>query len=286
MGSIYVNKICVGHCENGIIYSGSENRNPIGRYERGGIYNQFREQVGSYSDGSIYNKFNEHIASYDSGLVYNKYLNSIVGKESIGAYEGDPAGAAALVLLFLGETATNSVNTTIESNTNESYANESFVNTTYYSSSDESGGFLDVVLALIGSIIHFIFVKVIPCYFIYFWLPSTFMITWFGIICLIICMIFAYVGLVPLIILFGIPLMIIQYLFIPYYIFVVVVKIKTKCSTKEIFKLFWGWFLKGPFAYPEVVNIMTENNIMPKVTKIANKIIVFFKKKFSKKENK
>ena len=103
MGNIYDSyRQHLGYCEDGIIYSG---RTPIGRYENGSIYNHHREHVGSYAGGSIYNRFREHIASYDNGLVYNKYLNVAVGREQIGSYDGDPAAAAALVLLFLGEAA-------------------------------------------------------------------------------------------------------------------------------------------------------------------------------------
>lgn len=290
MGSFYLgfggHKSHLGHCEDGIIYSGSGNRTPIGRYENGSIYNQFKEYVGSYSGGSIYNSSRTHVASYDGGTVYNRYLNATVGREQIGSYDDNPAEAAALVLLFLSETATNSGNTTTESNINESYVNESFDNTTYYSSSDEDGGFFSLILSLLLSlliaIVKFIFVKVIPFLCVYALIPQYVCCSLLGCICIIIYVLLALVGLFPIAIIFVIPAMIVAYSFIPYYIFVIVIKVKTKCSWKDVLKMFWKWFLKGPFAYPELINVMEENNIMPKATKVANKIINFFKIKFSK----
>lgn len=292
MGSFYSgfggHKSHLGHCEDGIIYSGNGNKTPVGRYENGSIYNQFKEYVGSYSGGSIYNSSKTHIASYDGGTVYNSYLNATVGREQIGSYDDNPAEAAALVLLFSSQTAINSGNNTTESNTNESYDNQSNVNTTDYSSSDESGGFFSFIfsllLFLIMAIVKFIFVKVIPFLFIYALIPQYVCCSLLGCICIIIYVLFALIGLFPIAIIFVIPATMIAYLFIPYYIFVIAVKNKTKRSKKEVLKLFWRWFLKGPFAYPEVINIMNENNIMPKATATANKIIDFLKKTFSKKE--
>lgn len=292
MGSFYLgfggHKSHLGHCEDGIIYSGSGNRTPIGRYENGSIYNQFKEYVGSYSGGSIYNSSRTHVASYDGGTVYNRYLNATVGREQIGSYDDNPAEAAALVLLFLSETATNSGNTTTESNINESYVNESFDNTTYYSSSDEGGGFfsfiLSLLLSLLIAIVKFVFVKVIPFLCVYVVIPQYVFGSLLGYISLMLgVVLFELVGLFQIVVIFEIPLIFAYFLFIPYYIFVIAVKVKTKCSWKDVLKMFWKWFLKGPFAYPELINIMEENNIMPKATKIANKLINFFKEKFSKK---
>ena len=85
MGSFYSgfggHKSHIGHCEGGIVYSGSGTRNPVGRYQNGNIYNQFKEHIGSYGGGSIYNRHGKHIASYDNGIVYNQYLNAVVGRE-------------------------------------------------------------------------------------------------------------------------------------------------------------------------------------------------------------
>ena len=288
MGSIYINKNYVGHCEDGVVYRGSGKSNPIGRYEGGNIYNQFREHVGSYSGGSIYNKFNEHIASYESGIVYNKYLNFTVGKDSVGTYDGDPAGAAALVLLFLGETVINSGNSVVDSNGDESYS----VYTA--SSSGESTGFFSSILVLIGSAFVFLFVKVIPFLFVevipfalvYFWIPIHAYIIgvtlWVNLI--FCCLINICTGGIFTTLLFGILNMISLCLFIVYYICVISIKIMTKCSREDVLKMFCKWFLKGPFAFPTLIGIMTENNIMPRITKIANKIIDFLKKKFPKKE--
>ena len=40
----------------------------------------------------------------------------------------------------------------------------------------------------------------------------------------------------------------------------------------NVLKLFGKWFLKGPIAFVDVANIMAENNIMPRITRLLNKI--------------
>ncbi|MBR6754798.1 MAG: hypothetical protein IKM22_02575, partial [Clostridia bacterium] len=78
MGSFYSgfggNKSFLGHCEEGIIYSGSGTSSPIGRYENGNIYNQYKIHIGSYGGGSIYNASGTHVASYNRGIVYNQFF--------------------------------------------------------------------------------------------------------------------------------------------------------------------------------------------------------------------
>ena len=168
-------KSYLGHCEDGIIYSGSGNSTPIGRYENGNIYNQFKEYVGSYSGGSIYNSSRTHIASYDGGIVYNKYLNAVVGREQVGSYDSNPAEAAALVLLFLGETAVNGGNS---SSTKDSTTTNT---TTYSSNGSTDSGCLSAIFALLWGIISFVFVVIIPFLFIYYIIPCCLGLSWIGI---------------------------------------------------------------------------------------------------------
>lgn len=264
MGSIYKgfggHKTYVGYCEDGVIYSG---RTPIGRYENGNIYNQFKEPIGSYSGGSIYNQFNEHVGSYEGGSVYNKYLNVIFGKEQIGSYDGDPAAAAALILLFIGERAANGTNDKDSENGDSTSVSSS-------SASSETG-FLSAIFALLWGIISAIFVYVLSPFFVYLWIPTVLGISWIGFIGAFLTILCASLGLVPLAIPFIILVSIIELLFYVYWVLVIVVKIKTHSTRKEMLKLFGKWFLKGPFAFVDVANIMAENNIMPRITRLLNK---------------
>lgn len=265
MGSIYKgfggHKTYVGYCEDGVIYSG---RTPIGRYENGNIYNQFKEHIGSYSGGSIYNQFNEHVGSYEGGSVYNKYLNATFGKEQIGSYDGDPAAAAALILLFIGERAANGTNDKDSENGDSTSVSSS-------GASSETG-FLSAIFALLWGIISFLFVVVIPFYFVYILAPSYLGLSWVGLLCAVLSILFASTGIVPLAIPFILVFSIIETLFGIYWVLVIIIKIKTRCTRIDVLKLFGKWFLKGPFAFVDVANIMSENNIMPRITRLLNKI--------------
>lgn len=282
MGSFYsgfgFGKTFLGYCEDGIVYSGSGKGNPIGRYENGSVYNQFKEHVGSYSGGSIYNQFHEHIASYDNGIVYNKYLNVAFGKEQIGSYEDNPAEAAALVLLFLGGNAVNG-------DDEEKDTPDPAPSPTPPPSGDSDAGCLGAIFALLWGIISFVFVVLIPFLFVYIWLPEVLGPSWIGYLFGVLIILCASSGLLPLVYIFAIPVAIIQLLFYVYWLLVIIVKVKTGCSKKEMLKLFWKWFLKGPLAYPILIDIMNENNIMPKTTVVLKKLNNWFSNIFKKKTN-
>ncbi len=272
MGSFYSgfggHKSYLGHCEDGVIYSGNGNSTPIGRYENGNIYNQFREHAGSYNSGSIYDSCGKHIASYDNGVVYNQYLNATVGKEQIGSYDSNPAEAAALVLLFIGN-----------STTDYEKRNEN----TIVSTTDSNLGCLSSIFALLWGIISFLFVVIIPFIFVYWIIPVNILsLPLVGCILMVIFIPLALIGFTPMLVLAGIIGYAFYILFIPYYICTIAIKIKTKCSRTEMLKLFWKWFLKGPLAYPNLVEIMASNNVMPKTTQLLNKIIGFVSQKFKK----
>lgn len=233
MGSFYSgfggHKSNLGYCEDGVIYSG---RTPIGGYENGNIYNQFKEKVGSYSSGSIYDAFGTHVASYDGGSVYNKYLNAVVGKEQVGSYDSDPAEAAALVLLFLGG---NNINSNSNPSSDENNHTSSRT-TTYSSSSSSDTGFLSEIFGLVVIIIGAI-LKILP----YIWWGSM-------------------TALVPLVMVAGpfvLILAIISVLchiaFYPYCIMLILYRIKKQISTKTMFIHLGKWFKKGPFAYKDII---------------------------------
>ena len=240
MGSFYSgfggHKSHLGHCEDGIIYSG---RTPIGRYENGNVYNQFKEHIGSYSGGSIYNQFHEHIASYDNGIVYNKYLNVAVGKEQVGSYEDNPAEAAALVLLFLGGNAVNGDRSEESTNTTSS--------TTTYSSSGSSE--VDLLSIIVGLIV--LLIKVIPALFMYFLLPLLWSQTiWFYLFILLSARL---LGFNPFIAYGG---MLIMYLLaLPYWFVLFKQKRKRNMTWKEIFKYVSKWVTKGPWAYKDIIEL-------------------------------
>lgn len=234
MGSFYsgfgAHKSHLGHCEEGIIYSG---QTPIGRYENGNIYNQFKEHVGSYSGGSIYNQFHEHIASYANGIVYNKYLNVAVGKEQVGSYEEDPAEAAALVLLFLDG---NDINNRSRVKTEENF-------TTYSSSGSSEVDLLSIIVGLIVLLI-----KVIPALFMYFLLPLLCSQTiWF---CLFIFLSAPLIGFNPFI---AYGEMVIMYVVaLPYWYILFAQKRKKRMTWKETYKYYRKWYIKGPWAYKDI----------------------------------
>lgn len=250
MGSIYKEyggyKTHVGHCEDGIIYSGNGNHNPIGRYDNGSIYNQFQKHVGSYGGGSIYNQFGEHIGFYESGIVYNKYSYVLSGKAQVGSYESNPAEAAALILLFMGEAAANGENSNIE--TSESSYSSS-------SSSDSGGSILGGILTLIGTIILLI-LKLIPYYFAYFTIP---MMAGTTIYCLAGAGILGVaLGYEPLAIALGVASMILFFSSIPYWIILFIQKHKQKLKWGRTFKYYGLWFIKGPFAYKDIIALKNQ----------------------------
>ena len=244
MGSFYSgfggHKSHLGHCEDGIIYSG---RTPIGRYENGNIYNQFKEYVGSYGGGSIYNQFHEHIASYDNGIVYNKYLNAVVGREQVGSYDGNPAEAAALVLLFLGGDNINTRSgTTAEENTTTSRT------TTYSSSGDSDTGCLSCLIFLaIGGLLKLLW-PIIEIIIFYYIIPVFSSMTWF----VFVHMLFGATGLVPLLFVGAIVIGICFTTFIPYWFSLVKYRVKKQITTQQVLSYYGKWFLKGPFAYKEI----------------------------------
>ncbi len=242
MGSFYSgfggHKSYIGHCEDGIIYRGSGNGNPIGRYEGGSIYNQFKEHVGSYSGGSIYNASGKHIASYENGIVYNSYLNVAVGKEQLGSYDGNPAEAAALVLLFIGGSDSSGGGSGDYGTSN---------------SSDDGclfallAGLFNLLLSLILLIpyaLKYLFL------YVYFLIGATATIYYIG--AMILC---GVTGLVFL--MFPLSFIPTAFVFIsiPYWIILFTQKRKRNMSWKETLKYYKLWFFKGPWAYPYIIDL-------------------------------
>ncbi|MBE6734043.1 MAG: hypothetical protein E7563_01705 [Ruminococcaceae bacterium] len=256
MGSIYSgfgeSKKYLGHCDDGIIYKGVGNSNPIGRYNNGSVYNQFKEIVGFYGGGSIYNSFREHIASYDDGIVYSKYLNYLTGQKQvgtyIGSYDGESAEAAALVLLFLGG---DSINQETES---ENFQQERTTSESSESSSDT--GCLGSIFSIIGFLLMgaikliFYFYKFIFLY-LFFTIFATVTIFYF-----IILILSAVTGILPGIALglgvFGTVLVASS---LPYWVILFTQKFKRKMKWKDTFKYYGKWFIKGPLAYKDIIEL-------------------------------
>ena len=273
MGSFYSgfggHKSHLGHCEDGIIYSG---RTPIGRYENGNIYNQFKEHVGSYGGGSIYDAFGTHIASYDGGSVYNKYLNAVVGREQVGSYEDNPAEAAALVLLFLGG---NSVN---------SDRDEEDINTTTDSSNDGCLSSLFGLVALaIGGLLKLLW-PLLKIFINAFWLTPLIGMSWLGFGCCVLAILSASAGIVPLIVVLVAIYCVIEIAFFPYWLILMWQRIKKHLNWKEVWSYYGKWFFKGPVAYIDLHSLLNEMNTMPKVAGLLGKIIEWFEKVFKKNE--
>ncbi len=152
------------------------------------------------------------------------------------------------------------------------------------SNSSADTGCLGAIFSFLWAVVTFVFVVAIPFLFVYLIIPEYLGFTWVGFLCFIFGGLCASTGLLPLAFFFIlIPTLVIQPLHYIYWILVIVVKIKTHCTKKAMLKLFWNWFLKGPFAFPALVLIMEENNIMPRFTKVLNNIIGFFRRIFAKK---
>ena len=249
MGNFYSGfgwgKSFLGHCDDGIIYSGSGNSTPIGRYEDGNIYNGFKKNIGSYCGGSIYDAFGTHIASYDNGIVYNKYSNAAFGREQVGSYEDNPAEAAALVLLFLGGNAINS---------NDEDRSDPEPSPTPSPSADSDTGCLGASFSLIGLVI-FTLPKLLFYYykfmFLYFIFPAFSAATayFWGALILIVAVFPAAIPFLGAIepVLIAISL--------PYWIILFKQKRKRKMKWKETFKYYGKWLIKGPWAYKDIIEL-------------------------------
>lgn len=158
------------------------------------------------------------------------------------------------------------------------------VDTPESSNGNSDTGCLGAIFSFLWAVVIFVFVVIIPFLFVYLLIPEILGFTWIGYLCFVLGGLCAPTGLLPLAFFFmAIPYLIIQPLFYIYWVLVIVVKIKTHCTKKVMLKLFWKWFLKGPIAFSELASIMEENNIMPKITKILNNIIGFFKRILAKK---
>lgn len=230
MGSFYSgfggHKTYLGHCEGGIIYKGSGMSTPVGRYEGGSIYNQFKEHVGSYSGGSVYDAFGTHVASYDGGVIYNTYLNVAVGKEQIGSYDTDPAEAAAMVLLF-GKGGSEAE-----------------------SAQSEHG--LNGLFQLISTLFNLILIILRPV-LVYYLIPG-----WCGYT--------LYGAVFILLLFFGIPIIPVCLLAcfvcissIPYWVILFIQKHKQKLSWADVTPYYFKWLFIGPFAYPAIFELKNRN---------------------------
>ena len=91
--SLLGEKKLIGKSRNGIVYR-----------ENGGFFSSYTE-IGSYMSGVIYQLKTPggwekiEVGRYENGIVY-QVTGGWGSKKEIGQYDGDPAGAAALLLLY------------------------------------------------------------------------------------------------------------------------------------------------------------------------------------------
>ncbi len=232
MGSFYsgfgMHKKFEGTCENGSIYLHGKH---VGYYDNGVIYDSnvmkiYRKELARYGNGSVYIN-GHHVASYHDGIVEEPYINS---RKQFGSYDGDDAGAAALVLF-------------LSTDSNKNYSmQDNTMNT--------DNGIIYKLFKIIGTIIGFI-IKWIIMLIIglvkYYILPFVLGATWLLFIMLFLSILCP--SMITVIIFAVIQQWVIPTLFIPYYVTLICRRIKKKITTKEMYKQLLSWFLKGPFAY-------------------------------------
>ena len=126
--------------------------------------------------------------------------------------------------------------------------------------------------------IFIILIKITIYRFMCLELPIISTPTWIAILCVI----FENLGFAVGANICGFLCVLFMFISIPYWILVIVHKHKQKLKWHKILKYYLKWFLKGPFAYPEILTIANENNLMPKMTKFLNKIVFGLKNIFSK----
>lgn len=149
-------------------------------------------------------------------------------------------------------------------------------------SSDSETGCLTVIFDIILVLIGFI-LKLLRPFFLVFYLPNFVSFTLCGTICLILAVIFALTGIIPLVCIFMALVCINYFLFFPFWIILIWQKFKKRLSWKEVCSFYWKWFIKGPFAYPALAKMLEEKQSMPKVVAAINKVSGWFKKIFTKK---
>lgn len=249
MGRIYLgtggNTTHVGSCENGYIYSLNDT---IGYYESGKIYNKNKAYVGSYGGNSIYDSKGSRVGSYDDGSEYNQHLYVMYGKERVGSYTDNPAEAAALVLLFLGGNAVNG------DDEDRDIPNPEPTPTPSPRGSSDTGclsTLFSMVFVVIGAILKLLW-PVIKFLAVWFYLPMYVAPTLVGFIAMLF---FAIIGLPMVSMGIAFALTALEFISIPYWVVLFIQKRK-KCMTwKETFKYYGKWFIKGPWAYKDIIEL-------------------------------
>ncbi len=115
------------------------------------------------------------------------------------------------------------------------------------SSSGETEIF-DVILAILAFVFMLIF-KAVRFLAVYFFAPLLSGRTWL----FIIYVAFAAIGILPLTIALAIVTEIILVSFYPYWGLLIAKKVKKEIDLKEMLRFYRLWFIKGPFAYKELL---------------------------------
>ncbi|MCI8589376.1 MAG: hypothetical protein HFE77_01505 [Clostridiales bacterium] len=151
------------------------------------------------------------------------YRGHGLGREQVGEYDDSPAGAAAFLLFnAVGDTTTSK-------------------------NGDSDSSFLEVIFSLLVYLVARIIWPVISFLFVYWTIPMTSSLTW-----LIWPMGFSGMVSPLLMIPIAILMVICHISFYPYWIKLIIFKVHKQITTKIMLKMYWKYFLKGPFAYKDM----------------------------------
>ena len=173
---------------------------------------------------------------YNGGVVYSKYLNFIFGKEQVGSYESHPAEAAALVLLYLIPNAKNNGKKETAPPTNNS----------------DSDSLFYLIVALFWGAIK-LFLTFFKVYFVYIGLAFYASTTLYFLGSMVIFGIaLGFTDYIMPLTVLGLAITAIS---IPYWIILFSQKRKRNMGYGKLFKYYGFWFIKGPFAYSDIMKL-------------------------------
>ena len=121
-----------------------------------------------------------------------------------------------------------------------------------------SGGIFTLIFGTLGAILGFVVYKAIPFLFTYVIAPDWVGRTWI----IFVGIMFLGIGVEPVALAFAYISIICQLAFYPYWIMLIVYRVKKQITTKTMLSFYWKWFLKGPFAYKNIITLKKgmENN--------------------------
>jgi hypothetical protein len=130
----------------------------------------------------------------------------------------------------------------------------------------------------LGVVLYYI-LRMAAWVFILFALTTPISSTWI----IFVSALLVFLGLLPLAIPIGLLVILLQIAFLPYWFGVFVCVLKKRLTMKQVLGLFVQYFLKGPFAYPKLAQVLVYEDIMPGLARwlysAADWIKGIFKKK-------